>query len=138
MKQRGATLAVNCTGIRAAESSARSKQTPWRQNKRLSKAGRNVWDWMQIHAWSTERVFDRIAAAGQDPHWAYKDGNERLSCVFCIMGCRSDLRHGAQARPELYAKYVETEKRIGKTVFMKDGQPIPLEQHVGIPVTIRY
>lgn len=117
MKQRGATLAVNCTGLRAAESSARAKKDTWKLNATLSKAGREVYEWLPIHDFSDDQVFASIAAAGQKPFWAYAAGNKRLSCVFCIMGCASDLRNGAKQRPDLFKKYVEIEKETGWTMF---------------------
>jgi DNA sulfur modification protein DndC len=117
MKRRGATLAINAMGLRAEESSARSKRPVWQLNKTLSKAGRTVHDWNPIHHWSTEAVFQQIHQSGQSPFHAYKSGNERLSCVFCIMGCESDLRNGARQNPELAAKYIELEERTGYTMF---------------------
>ena len=109
-------LAVNCTGIRAEESAARSKKSPFQLNKRLSKAGREVYEWMPIFELTTEQVFQAIADAGQEPHWAYQE-NERLSCVFCIMGCASDLAHGAKQRPGLLQKYLDLEAKTGWTMF---------------------
>jgi len=119
MKARGATLAVNCMGLRAEESTARSKLAECKENKLLSKAGRTVLDWLPIHDWSTAMVFAQIRNVDQKPHWAYKTGNERLSCVFCIMGSKNDLRNGAKQRPELAAKYVELEERTGYNLFHK-------------------
>jgi len=117
MKERGATLAINAMGLRAEESSARSKRPVWALNKTLSKAGRTVHDWNPIHHWTTAEVFTTIRQAGQQPFHAYKSGNERLSCVFCIMGCDGDLRNGARHNPELAAKYIEMENRTGYTMF---------------------
>lgn len=115
--RRGATLAVNCTGIRAEESTARSKLVEFEPCKRLCNTKRTVYEWRPIHRLTTAEVFTAIRAAGQRPFWAYADGNERLSCVFCIMGSPSDLAHGAERRPELYAKYLEMEQRTGYTMF---------------------
>lgn len=117
MKARGVSIGINCTGLRAEESSARAKKTDFEINKRLSNNTRTVYEWLPIHAWSTAEVFDRIAAAGQRPFWAYELGNERLSCVFCIMGSRNDIANGAAQRPELLAKYAELEARTGYTMF---------------------
>lgn len=120
MKERGIDLAVNCTGMRAEESAARSKRPEWSFNNQLSKAGRTVYEWLPIHDWSTDEVFDRIYAAGQKPFHAYgKRGelNQRLSCVFCIMGSVNDHRHGAQERPELFARLVQMGKDMDHTMF---------------------
>lgn len=116
LKARGRLLAVNCTGLRAEESPGRAKKPVWNANKALSAAGREVWDYLPIQSFSTEEVFQVIAAAGQAPHPAYKR-NRRLSCVFCIMGCENDLAHGADERPDLLARYLEIEERTGWTMF---------------------
>jgi 3'-phosphoadenosine 5'-phosphosulfate sulfotransferase (PAPS reductase)/FAD synthetase len=109
-------VVVNCTGIRAAESAARAKLEVFKTNKRNSVAGRDWFDWAPIHDLSTAEVFATIAAAGQQPHPAYAAGNERLSCVFCIMGSKNDLAHGALANPALFARYTELEARTGYTM----------------------
>jgi 3'-phosphoadenosine 5'-phosphosulfate sulfotransferase (PAPS reductase)/FAD synthetase len=127
-------LAINCMGIRAEESAARAKKQPIRFNVSESCNVRDVWDWMPIFDLSTEEVFQEIEAAGQKPFWTY-ERNERLSCVFCIMGSVNDLRHGAERNPELYQQYVELEQKIGHTMFMKGKTPISLEKHVGIEIS---
>lgn len=119
MKARGAVLAVNCVGLRAQESSGRAKQLSWKLNKNMSKAGREVYDWLPIHHLTTVEVFAAIADAGQSPFWAYQDGNERLSCMFCIMGSPNDLKHAARVRPDLYQAYVDLENETGYTMFHK-------------------
>lgn len=119
LKARGKTLAINATGIRAEESAARAKQASWSLNARLSKAGREVYDHHPIAEWSTAQVFAQIANVGQQPFHAYANGNERLSCVFCILGCAGDLARGAQARPELLAEYQALEAETGYTMFGK-------------------
>lgn len=131
LKARGAHIAVNCTGIRAGESTARSKKKELTINKRETKAGRIVYDWLPIFDKSTAEVFESIAAAGQEPFWAYEK-NERLSCMFCIMGSLNDLRHAAEQNPKLYKTYVELEKKIGHTMFHKGGKPVGLEDYTGI------
>lgn len=116
MKSRGVKLALNCTGIRAAESPGRAKKQPLKLNKTLSVAGREVWEYMPIHHLMAKHVFWIIANADQKPFWAY-ERNTRLSCVFCIMGCENDLKHGAEQRPDLYQKYLDIEKATGWTMF---------------------
>lgn len=117
MKRRGCTLAVNVTGLRGEESPARAKRDACSLNKDLSKAGREVWDVSPIHDWTTADVFQTIADAGQEPFWAYAAGNQRLSCVFCIMGCDGDLANGARQRPDLVRTYLELERETGWTMF---------------------
>lgn len=117
LKARGRTVGVNCTGLRAQESSARAKKVEFEVSKRLTNKSRTVYEWLPILAWSTEEVFARIAEAGQEPHPAYAAGNDRLSCVLCIMGSRNDIANGAKARPDLIEKYAELEERTGYTMF---------------------
>lgn len=127
MKARGATLAVNCIGLRAEESTARKKKATLKTNKTLSVAGREVYECLPIHHYTTTEVFEAIAAVGQKPFWAYATGNKRLSCVFCIMGCEGDLKNGKHHRPELYQEYVELQNETGWTMF--NGQS--LQERVG-------
>lgn len=117
MKRRGSLLAINAMGLRAEESTARAKRPVWKLNKDLSRAGRTVHDWTPIHHWSTAEVFSEIARAGQKRFHAYDKGNERLSCMFCIMGCDGDLRNAAKANPELAQKYIALEHKTGYTMF---------------------
>lgn len=117
-KANGHTLIVNCMGIRAAESANRAKLATLRLNASNSKAGREWYDWLPIFDYTTDGVFATIWDAGQTAHWAYAAGNERLSCVFCIMGSKADLANGAKHRPDLLARYVEIEQRTGYTMHM--------------------
>ena len=115
MKERGATRAINCMGLRAEESANRAKKSPWQLNKKLSVAGRTVFDCLPILSMLEANVFAAIAQAGQKPHWAYGAGMTRLSCCFCIMASQADLRTAAKLRPELAQQYVDLEAKIGHT-----------------------
>lgn len=116
-KERGFTKIVSCMGLRAEESANRAKQEPWRRSDRGSKAGRDWYEWLPIHKMLRDEVFATIRGAGQEPHPAYRE-NDRLSCVFCIFGSARDIAHGARARPELLARYLEVEERTGYTMHM--------------------
>lgn len=128
-KARGITRLVTCMGLRAAESSGRAKANPWRLNAGQSIAGRTWHEWLPIHGLSTAEVLTTVREAGQEVHPAYALGNERLSCVFCIMASASDLRNGALHNPELFARYVEMERRTGYTLHMSRKS---LEEITGI------
>jgi DNA sulfur modification protein DndC len=112
------SLVVNCMGLRAEESSNRAKQIDFRFNKGNSLAGREWYDWLPIHRLSLDEVWEEIRKAGQEPHPAYALGMSRLSCVFCIMSSDSDLSIAAKHNPELFAKYSDVERRIGRTMMM--------------------
>ncbi|MCY4502659.1 MAG: phosphoadenosine phosphosulfate reductase family protein [Alphaproteobacteria bacterium] len=122
---------VNCLGHRADESSDRAKRTPWSFVPRNSKAGRQWFDWLPIHHLTETDVFRVIGNAAQQPHWAYAAGMTRLSCSFCILGSRQDLRRAAELRPTLYREYADLERRIGHTL---SPSRIPLPEITGIPV----
>lgn len=125
LARRGAKLALNCTGIRREESTARAKKIPLAINKTLSKAGREIWDYMPIFELTTANVFWTIRQAGQRPFHVYEDtsehrGNDRMSCVFCIMANKNDLRNGLRWRPELAAKIAQIEADTGWTFFANE------------------
>ena len=109
---------VSCMGFRAEESPARAKLQTLVKSERNSRAGRTWYDWLPIHHLTTQEVFAEIKAAGQQPHWAYRAGMTRLSCVFCIMASTQDLRTAAQLKPDLYRRYAELEQRLGFTLSM--------------------
>ena len=123
-KERGFTIVVDATGVRALESDQRARQPPWKlyEGKSLLAGvsrgkpvgNRRLWlKYLPIHHLTRRDVFRVIAAAGQRPHPAYLAGNERLSCVFCVMGSPEDLRRGAEYNPELYGQYLDTETAVG-------------------------
>ena len=121
---------VNAMGLRRDESRDRAKRIPWRRNERMSVAGREVYDWLPVFDLTSEDVFRVIGEAGQSPHWVYEYVT-RCSCSFCIFGSRSDLRRAAELRPDLYAEYVDLERRIGHTL---SPTRVALPQLTGVPV----
>lgn len=130
MKNRSSGIAINCMGLRAEESSGRAKKEVLKIKPNLTTKNRTVYDWLPVHKLTTAEIFQTIKDAGQKPFWAYQSGNERLSCVFCIMGSKNDLRNGAKHNPALFKKYVELEKRIGHTMFMRKGEPIQINEYI--------
>lgn len=128
MKLKGKLLGVNCMGLRAQESSARAKKKTWVLNKALSRAGREVYDWLPIHCWSETEVFNLISKSGQNPHPAYAQGYERLSCKVCIMASVNDLKKCFEIYPKFWKMITSIEKRINFTVF--HGQT--LNEKIGV------
>ena len=122
---------VNAMGMRAEESAARASKLPWKCNDRNSRAGRSWFDWLPIFGLTETQVFDVIRAARQSPHPVYEMGMSRLSCVFCIMASRADLRTAARLQPALYRRYVRLEERNGHTLS-PTGVPLPVL--TGVPV----
>lgn len=113
MRANGFTVLVSCEGIRAQESAQRSKRKAFTRLGTMEEAGRTAYTWLPIFDMTTDQVFATIAQAGEQPHWAYAAGNERLSCVFCIMGSKTDLANGARHNPELFQTYVTWEEQTG-------------------------
>lgn len=52
-------------------------------------------------------------------HPAYVYGNERVSCVFCVLGSMNDLKTGACHAPELLNTLVQMEEESGATFKTK-------------------
>jgi DNA sulfur modification protein DndC len=135
IRKTGHGLVVNCVGIRAEESKARAKKIAARGslmiNKKNTNGVREAYDWWPLADWLIDEVWEEIAAAGQEPHEAYANGNDRLSCVFCIFGSRNDLRNGAKARPDLLAKFAGLEIEVRTTMFAGET----LAERIGIEAT---
>lgn len=129
-------LVFNCMGLRAEESSSRAKLDVFKFNKRNSKAGREWYDVLPIHDFTVEDVFRNIQDAGQKPHWAYEKGMSRLSCCFCIMATKKDLKIAAEHNPEIFKSILKMEKEIDQTFIMpKKGQDrVFLDQYLGMEV----
>lgn len=115
-KEHGFSIVVTCMGIRAQESSGRAKREAFRHCPALTTRNRTWFEWLPIHQLGIDEVIKTITDANQSMHWAYAEGNNRLSCIFCIMGSRSDLLNGKRLNPELYERYVELERRTGYTM----------------------
>lgn len=114
-KASGFKTVINCLGLRAEESPGRAKRRPF-VRMAISNSVLTWYEWLPVHGLSTEEVFATIAGAGQRPHYAYGLGNDRLSCVFCIMGSARDAANGASRHPELFRQYEELEQRTGYTM----------------------
>jgi 3'-phosphoadenosine 5'-phosphosulfate sulfotransferase (PAPS reductase)/FAD synthetase len=106
---------LNCIGIRAEESPARAKKTPFQYDKKASNAKRHVDTWFPIFDWTEAQVWERIRASGVEHHRAYDLGMPRLSCVFCVFAGRDALLIAGKHNRALLDEYVAVEKRIGHT-----------------------
>ncbi|HEM8613907.1 TPA: phosphoadenosine phosphosulfate reductase family protein [Citrobacter amalonaticus] len=117
-KAHGFKVIVNCLGLRAQESPGRAKRQVFRKNETDSNSVLTWYEWLPIHDLKVEEVFASISETGQEPHYAYALGNERLSCVFCIMASRNDLKIGGAYHPELLEQYAALEGKTGYTMHM--------------------
>lgn len=117
-KEKGFKYVVNCMGLRAEESPARSKKIPFQFKENLSAKHRHQFEWFPILDYNIDRVWETIKLAGQKPHYAYEQGMSRLSCCFCIMASDKDLKTAAKLNPELAEKYMQTEEKLNFTMSM--------------------
>jgi 3'-phosphoadenosine 5'-phosphosulfate sulfotransferase (PAPS reductase)/FAD synthetase len=104
---------LNCLGMRAQESPARAKKTPYGPDKQASNGRRVVTRWLPIFDWTVEKVWDTIRESGLPYHPAYDAGMPRLSCVLCVLAGRKELVVAARLNPGLTRQYVAVEARIG-------------------------
>lgn len=102
-------------GFRADESPSRRKKQILKENKVLTTNRRKVFDYLPIHEWSKEQVWQTIKANNLPYHFAYDLGMPRLSCVFCIFSPFDALVRAGYANRELLDEYVAVEERIGHT-----------------------
>ncbi len=124
-------LIINCMGIRSEESPGRAKKKQFTYNWRQSKAGRKWYTWYPIFNIKIQEVWDIIAMAGQQPHWAYSEGMTRLSCCFCILASQADLRIAARCNPVLYKRIAELERKLDFAFIMpKRGSPKRLLEEI--------
>jgi 3'-phosphoadenosine 5'-phosphosulfate sulfotransferase (PAPS reductase)/FAD synthetase len=110
---------LSCLGMRAEESPARAKRQPFCHDERASNGRRHVDQWLPIHSWTVQQVWQRIRASGVPYHFAYSLGMPRLSCCFCIFSPRSALLLAGRNNPELLAEYVRVERAINHRFRME-------------------
>ena len=103
---------LNCMGLRADESSERAKRHPFTLCKRGTNSKRTVYNWLPIHHWSEDQVWDHIRSNDLEYHYAYDLGMSRLSCVFCVFAPVAQLQLAAAHNPELLEEYLEVERKI--------------------------
>lgn len=117
---------LNCMGLRAQESDARKKLAPVAANKRASNTKRTVVNWLPIHDWTEEQVWNHIRARGLEYHPAYDLGMPRLSCVFCFFAPPEALLLAGYHNRALLGQYVGVERRTGHT-FKSDLSLVQIE-----------
>jgi 3'-phosphoadenosine 5'-phosphosulfate sulfotransferase (PAPS reductase)/FAD synthetase len=115
---RGFNKVLNCMGLRAEESPARSKKESFSKVQSLSNSKRDWYEWLPVHSLLKGHVFGLIEEHGQQPHWAYAAGMTRLSCVVCIMSSHEDIKTAKRLAPEIYNRFAEMERKINFTMTM--------------------
>lgn len=163
---------VCAMGIRAEESDNRAAKAQCGvrstiTTKRLKKAaagkamklweesGRLAFDWLPIHHWSEDDVWQAIGHSLEDlerrqalwtlgvhesaldgwaGHPAYVAGNDRLSCALCVLASESDLVRGARFNPETWELMYEMEQESGFT-FRQDLSLAEIGKKAGLMET---
>jgi 3'-phosphoadenosine 5'-phosphosulfate sulfotransferase (PAPS reductase)/FAD synthetase len=139
----GGADVVNAVGIRAGESEARAKFTPWEWSNEY-----DCWVWRPLLAWSEQDVIDTHHAHGLRPNPLYLAGATRVGCWPCIFSRKAEIRMVAKLTPErideireLEAKVTATarargapEKYLPRTFFhgkrTREGIPHPIDEIV--------
>jgi 3'-phosphoadenosine 5'-phosphosulfate sulfotransferase (PAPS reductase)/FAD synthetase len=108
---------LNCMGIRAAESPARSKKQRLAIDMRTSANSRMVLTWHPIFEVTDREVWQEIATHGLEYHPVYDALIPRLSCVFCVLAPFDVLVRAARLcwalGLPLPARYRDLEAKIG-------------------------
>jgi 3'-phosphoadenosine 5'-phosphosulfate sulfotransferase (PAPS reductase)/FAD synthetase len=99
-------------GFRKEESPARSKKQVLVRNTNLTTKTRIVDDYLPIHDWTLNQVWQTIRENNLPYHPAYDLGMPRLSCCFCIFSPFDALVIAGKHNAELLDKYVAVEEKI--------------------------
>lgn len=99
-------------GFRAEESPSRAKRPVLQVNTQLRCNGREVHDYLPIHDWTVDEVWDTIKTHNIPYHHAYRLGMPRLSCAFCIFAPKDALVIAGIHNPQLLEEYIAVEKQI--------------------------
>ena len=136
---------LSVAGIRRDESASRAKATVSKPQAKLTShthgtAGR---DWNPILDWRLPSVFSYLAEKRFPLHEAYtRWGSSRVSCSFCILASRADLRAsaGCADNQEIYRRMVDLEIRSSFSFqdaqWLGDVAPdlLHVEQRLGLAV----
>jgi 3'-phosphoadenosine 5'-phosphosulfate sulfotransferase (PAPS reductase)/FAD synthetase len=115
VKRFGGKIIISASGIRRDESTARSKSPNTKPQIKLTsqKWKTSGFDWHPIAGWTKEEVIHYCEKTKRFPlHEAYtKYGSSRVSCAFCILGSKADLRAaaGCEDNHDLYRLMCELE-----------------------------
>jgi 3'-phosphoadenosine 5'-phosphosulfate sulfotransferase (PAPS reductase)/FAD synthetase len=106
------SVILSVAGIRREESPNRAKAQPMKQQNKLTNKTHDTtgYDWLPILDWTLDEVIALHTERGFPLHEAYTT-NSRVSCRFCILGSRDDLRASTTwaENHDLYREMVELE-----------------------------
>lgn len=109
---------LSVSGIRRDESPKRKKAPVTKAQPKMTSAKWMTagWDWHPILEWTKDEVFAYLAEKNFPVHEAYtKYGSSRVSCSFCILGSRADLRASVRCpdNQDIYRRMVDLEISSG-------------------------
>ncbi len=106
--EQGKTV-VNCVGVRAEESRARSKYTDFEYDRVYSK---NLIIYRPILHWSVGDVFKMHLRHGLEPNPLYKMGFGRVGCMPCINSRKDEIFEISRVFPSHIEKIKVWEKKV--------------------------
>ncbi|MFF1785614.1 phosphoadenosine phosphosulfate reductase family protein [Kitasatospora sp. NPDC058243] len=109
---------VTALGLRADESTVRSRRPTLALDRAASSGRRQVTTWLPIHQLSTDAVWKTVRASGIPPHPAYQN-LDRLSCRLCPFAGRRSLITAARMAPDTALDYALVEDEI-RVPFRRD------------------
>ncbi len=135
------TNVISVQGIRGQESKARSEKPCFSERTAITTRTRTATTWNAIIDWTIEDVWATYDNTVDDlrfvqqyyqytgeihPCWnfhpAYAMGNERLSCMMCVLGSKSDIKNGIRNNWALAQELIDMERESGFS--FKHGQSI--------------
>jgi 3'-phosphoadenosine 5'-phosphosulfate sulfotransferase (PAPS reductase)/FAD synthetase len=125
---------ISVEGIRAQESTARAAKPVVKVRDQITTRERVAYTWNPILRYTIEHVYatygmslellakarTHYKAKGVVPKWwpfhaAYAMGNDRLSCIICVLASINDVLNGIRHAPELTKTLIKMEKKSGAT-----------------------
>lgn len=126
-EQGGNDREIIVTGVRRAESSARSSRCVFEQDTRKS----SKFYLNPIINWTNEDVWDFIKEYNLDYCKLYDKGFDRLGCIMCPMANKHQMKFEASRYPKYYQNYIKAfdrmiaeRKRRGKETQWKSGEEV--------------
>lgn len=123
---------ISVQGIRAQESAARAQKPCVCERTAITTRTRTATTWNAIIDWSIEDVWATYGNTVEDlmfaqsyfrytgkihPCWqfhpAYAMGNERLSCMMCVLGSKNDIKNGIKNNWHLAQELIDMERESG-------------------------
>ncbi len=103
------------SGERREESPHRKTLPEFEVDTNLTAGYRKVFRYRPILDMTKKEVWSSIYASKLRWHPAYSKGNDRVSCAICIFANATDIRNGAEDRPDLAEEFLKFEQESNHT-----------------------